>query len=68
MQPLILTAMATANPLGIGNAHLSCLIDGRLRAHYDLFDISIVNRLRFTDDRHRCIVENCVAVQQEKQM
>ena len=59
---------ADADAIAIGDAHLDDLVDRRLRAGHELLDVRVVRRLARTDDRHRRVVEDRVAGQQQEQV
>ncbi len=57
---------ADADAIAIGDAHLHDLVDRRLRARHELLDVRVVGRLARADDRHRRVVEDGVAGQQQE--
>ena len=59
---------ADSDAIFVGDTHFDGFINRRLRRINELFDKSIIHRQRIADNRHRRIVENRVALKQEKQM
>ena len=57
---------ADADAIAIGDAHLDDLVDRRLRARDQLLDVRVVRRLARADDRHRRVVEDGVAGEQQE--
>ena len=57
---------ADADAIAIGDAHRHDLVDRRLRARDELLDVGVVRRLARSDDRHRRVVEDRVAREQQE--
>ena len=53
---------------GICDAHFRSFVDGGLRRSDHLFDVGVVHLLDRSDNRHRSIVENRVAVQEKEEV
>ena len=64
-EPAVAVA-ADADVIAIGDAHLDDLLDGGLRARDQLLDVGVVRRLAGPDDRHRRVVEDRVAREQQE--
>ena len=62
-------AVATdAYAIAIADTHIDNFIDGRLRVRDELLDVSVVSSFAGADDRHRRVVENRIAGQQQEQV